>query len=188
MLTYLLALIVGFSSFALYMAGFFFPELYRKYDLVWSGVAMFYALILWNDADRIRGGVLLGQIAIVALLGWFSWQALGLRWEQTPIEQRTQVAEVDGSLSDVVKVQSQRLWDYLQSERFQSQLPSNFDEFLEQSKRLFATAKVWIVAAFQSISQSLQSLPESQAVPPTGEAIEPASEPEESGSSSAKAP
>lgn len=90
MLAYILAIAVGLGSFALYMAAFFFPEVHRKHDFTWSGVGMFYALVLWVCAGRITGGVLLGQLASVALLGWFGWQTLLLRRELTPAISRTQ--------------------------------------------------------------------------------------------------
>lgn len=91
MLAYILALAVALGSFALYMAAFFFPEVHRKSDFIWSGVALFYALVLWVCAGRITGGVLLGQTASVALLGWFGWQTLRMRWDLTPPEQKTQL-------------------------------------------------------------------------------------------------
>jgi hypothetical protein len=91
MLAHILALAVGLGSFSLYMAAFFFPEVHRKYDFVWSGVGLFYALVLWVSAGRITGSVLLGQLAGVALLGWFGWQTLTLRRELTPASQQTQV-------------------------------------------------------------------------------------------------
>ena len=89
MLAYLLAFLVGSGSFALYMAAFFFPEVHRKQDFVWSGLGMFYALVLFVCGDRITGGLLLGQTASVALLGWFAWQTLVLRRQLTPIEEQT---------------------------------------------------------------------------------------------------
>ncbi len=91
MLAYILALVIGLGSLALYMAAFFFPEVHRKNDFIWSGVGLFYAWVLWVCAGRITGGVLLGQTAGVALLGWFAWQTLTLRRaiaspdQQTPI-------------------------------------------------------------------------------------------------------
>ncbi|HEY9749088.1 MAG TPA: Ycf66 family protein [Allocoleopsis sp.] len=91
MLAYILALAVALGSFALYMAAFFFPEVHRKSDFIWSGVALFYALVLWVCAGRITGGVLLGQTASVALLGWFGWQTLKMRWDLTPPDQKTQL-------------------------------------------------------------------------------------------------
>ena len=91
MLTYLLALVVGLSSFSLYMSAFFYPELYRKGDLAWSGVGLFYALVLWFSAERITGGVLLGQIAGVSLLGWLGWQAANARWGQASSEQQASI-------------------------------------------------------------------------------------------------
>ncbi|MBD2091584.1 hypothetical protein H6F67_17205 [Microcoleus sp. FACHB-1515] len=89
MLAHILALTVGLLSFALYMSAFFFPEVYRKSDLTWSGIGLFYALVLWVCAGRITGGVLLGQTASVALLGWLGWQTINLRRELAPIALRT---------------------------------------------------------------------------------------------------
>jgi hypothetical protein len=109
MLTYILALVVGLGSFALYMTAFFFPELHRKGDFIWSGIGMFYALVLWVCAGRITGGVLLGQIASVALLGWFAWQTLILRRALTPLEQRTAMpatTDLQESLKSVTRSES----------------------------------------------------------------------------------
>lgn len=91
MLAYVLALAVGLGSFALYMAAFFFPEVHRKNDFVWSGVGLFYALVLWVCAGRITGGLLLGQVASVALLGWSISQTLQLRRQATPAQQQTEL-------------------------------------------------------------------------------------------------
>ncbi|NJN88820.1 MAG: hypothetical protein HC881_24240 [Leptolyngbyaceae cyanobacterium SL_7_1] len=100
MLAYFLAIVVGVGSFVLYMAAFFLPEVYRKYDLAWSGVGLFYALVLWVCAGRITGSVLLGcKRASVALLGWFGWQTLSLRRKLTPAPQRTPVTNAATSLS-----------------------------------------------------------------------------------------
>ncbi len=106
MLAYLLALVVGLGSFALYMAAFFFPEVHRKNDFIWSGIGMFYALVLWVCAERIRGGLLLGQTASVALLGWLGWQMLMMRRQVTPLEERTALPssdELKGMLSNLAK-------------------------------------------------------------------------------------
>jgi hypothetical protein len=84
MLTYLLALFVALGSFGLYMSAFFYPEIYRKGDLTLAGVGLFYALVLWICADRITGGVLLGQMASVTLIGWFGYQSLTSRLGYTP--------------------------------------------------------------------------------------------------------
>lgn len=97
MLAYVLALVIGFGSIALYMAAFFFPEVHRKNDFYWSAVGLFYALVLWVCAGRITGGVLMGQLASVALLGWFAWETLTLRRaiaspeQQTPIESQNEL-------------------------------------------------------------------------------------------------
>ncbi|MEH2404639.1 Ycf66 family protein [Nostoc sp.] len=91
MLAYVLALVVGLGSLAIYIAAFFFPEIHRKNDFIWSGVGLFYALVLWVFAPRITGGLLLGHVASVALLVWFGWQTLSLRRQLTPQAQQTQI-------------------------------------------------------------------------------------------------
>ena len=93
MLAYILALAVGLGSFSIYMAAFFFPEVHRKSDFTWSGIGLFYALILWTCAGRITGALLLGQMAGVALLGWFAWETLTLRRLVTPLAQQTPIPQ-----------------------------------------------------------------------------------------------
>lgn len=95
MLAYILALTVGFGSFAIYMAAFFFPEIHRKNDFIWSGVGLFYAWVLWVCAGRITGGLLLGQVAGVALLGWSVTQTLSLRRQLTPRLQQTELPSAE---------------------------------------------------------------------------------------------
>ena len=94
MLAYLLALVVGLGSLAIFCAGFFIQAIYRKGDFIWSGVGLFYALVLWACAGRITGGVLLGQVASVALLSWLGWQAFQFRWENLPPEQQSLVTNL----------------------------------------------------------------------------------------------
>ncbi|MBN3927700.1 Ycf66 family protein [Nostoc sp. NMS4] len=95
MLAFVLALVVGLGSLAIYIAAFFFPEIHRKNDFIWSGVGLFYALVLWVFAPRITGGLLLGHLASVALLVWFGWQTLSLRRQLTPQAQQTQVPSAE---------------------------------------------------------------------------------------------
>lgn len=105
MLAYILALAVGLGSLGIYLAAFFFPEIHRKNDFIWSGVGLFYALILWVCAGRITGGLLLGQIAGVALLGWSVTQTLQLRRQLTPYQQQTEIpsaAEVKNNVQQQV--------------------------------------------------------------------------------------
>ena len=99
-MAYILALAIGMGSLALYTAAFFFPEVYRKGDFFWSGVGMFYALILWFCAGRITGAVLLGQLAVVAIVLWFGWQILMLRRSLTPVAEQTQIK---GDLKEQLK-------------------------------------------------------------------------------------
>ncbi|MBE9177886.1 Ycf66 family protein [Oculatella sp. LEGE 06141] len=124
MLAHFLALAVGFGSFGLYMAAFFFPEVHRKYDFIWSGVGLFYALVLWVCAGRITGGVLLGQTASVSLLGWFGWQTLKLRREMTPLNQQTQVSGSAKSAGETIQTQTARLQANLQRQLKTVSLPA----------------------------------------------------------------
>jgi Ycf66 protein N-terminus len=91
MLAYILAVLVGTGSVGLYIAAFFFPEIHRKQDFVWSGVGFFYALILWVYARQETGGILLGQATSVALLGWLALQNLKLRRQLVPVGQQTPI-------------------------------------------------------------------------------------------------
>ena len=95
MLIHILALIVGFGSLAIYLTAFFFPEVHRKNDFIWSGVGLFYALVLWVFAPRIGGWFFLGQLAAVALLIWFGLQTFSLRRQVTPAMQQTPVPSVE---------------------------------------------------------------------------------------------
>ena len=92
MLANILALAVGLGSLALYLAAFFFPEVHRKNDFLWSGVGLFYALVLWFCARQITGAVLLGQFACVILLGALGWQLVTLRRSITPTDLQTPVS------------------------------------------------------------------------------------------------
>lgn len=96
MLTYILALMVIVVSAGLYSATFVLPEVSRKNDLVWSGVGLFYGLVLWVCAGRITGGVLLGQMASVGLIGWLGWQMLEARWNEIPEAERVNQAKIQG--------------------------------------------------------------------------------------------
>ncbi len=95
MLAYVLALAVGLGSLAIYLAAFFFPEVHRKNDFIWSGVGLFYALVLWVCAGRISGSLLLGQVAGVALLGWSVGQTLSLRRQLTPRSSQTELPSTE---------------------------------------------------------------------------------------------
>ena len=95
MLAYVLAIVIAIGSFSFYMTAFFVPEMHRRQDFVWSGLGMFYAVVLWFCAGRITGAVLLGQTASVVLLGWLGWHTLELRRDLTPELVRTPVTWQD---------------------------------------------------------------------------------------------
>jgi hypothetical protein len=88
MLAYFLSVLVGTGSVGTYFAAFFFPEIYRKQDLLWSGIGLLYALVLWVEAHQLTGGLLVGQTASVLLLGWFAWQNIILRQQLTNFDQQ----------------------------------------------------------------------------------------------------
>ncbi|MGL4620163.1 MAG: Ycf66 family protein, partial [Chroococcidiopsis sp.] len=99
------ALAVAIGSLGIYLAAFFFPEIGRKNDIYWSGVGLFYALVLWVCAKQITGGLLLGQVAGVVLLGWYAFQTLQLRRQLTPQQQQTAVpsaAQVKSNVQEQV--------------------------------------------------------------------------------------
>ena len=104
MLTYVLALVVVLASLGLYSTTFVIPEVSRKNDLVWSGVGLFYGLVLWVCAGRITGGVLLGQMASVALMGWMGWQMVESRWNSVPEAERVSSGKVEGWRSSLVGI------------------------------------------------------------------------------------
>ena len=91
MLANLLAVIVGLSSLSFYLIAFILPEVHRRSDFFWSGVGMFYAVVLWYCAKQMNGSVLLGQTASVGLLLWLGYQTLLLRRETTPAAQQTPI-------------------------------------------------------------------------------------------------
>jgi methyl-accepting chemotaxis protein len=103
MLTYLLADVVAIASIGLFVAGaFLLPSIKRERDEIWSGVGLFYALVLFACAGQVRGGLLLGQIAGVALMGWLGWQAFGTRWATVPVDERQKVQSLT-NLTEKVK-------------------------------------------------------------------------------------
>jgi Ycf66 protein N-terminus len=108
MLANLLAIVVGLASFSFYMAAFVLPEVHRKSDFLWSGVGMFYALVLWFCAGQVQGAVLLGQTAATTLLLWLGWQTLLMRRMTTPAAQQTPAITISFGQSSA-KAARQRL-------------------------------------------------------------------------------
>jgi len=108
MLVYILSLVVAIASLTIYASAFFFPEIHRKNDFIWSGVGLFYALVLWVFASRITGGLLLGHVASVSLLLWFGGQTLSLRGQLVskgkPTSVPTAQPEIKGIQQPVSKI------------------------------------------------------------------------------------
>jgi len=114
MLVYLLAIASGSGSLALFLTAFFLPEIHKKGDFLWSGLGLFYALVLWITASKIGGGLLLGETAGVAVLVWAILQILQTRWKLIPLEQRSApsvelVAKIEKLISEesLQKLQTQ---------------------------------------------------------------------------------
>jgi len=153
MLAYVLALVVGLGSFALYMAAFFFPEVHRKNDFIWSGIGLFYALVLWVSAGRITGGVLLGQVASVTLLGWLAWETIALRRKTTPLEQQTPVPtgeEVQTAIANLAK-------------------PETLSQVSGQVTGLFSKLVQQVQGAIAQVKQRPSTAPGTDYVPPSSE-------------------
>ncbi|MBW4464387.1 MAG: Ycf66 family protein [Pegethrix bostrychoides GSE-TBD4-15B] len=173
MLSYLLAILVGTGSLGLYLAAFLFPEVHRKYDLIWSGIGLFYGLVLWVCAGRITGAVLLGQMASVSLLGWLGWQTLTLRRAETPAALQTQLPETANSAQDVFQITIRQLRANLSESADRSSLTAQLDQAIAR-----------LEAAWNDLGGWFSSLRSEDAIPnldkPTAEwsELEPESEPE----------
>lgn len=174
MLTYLLAIAVGLGSFGLYMSAFFLPELHRKYDLVWSGVGLFYSLVLWVCAERITGGLLLGQMASVALLGWLGWQTLKLRLAATPIDQRTQIPASANSASEIIQVTIEQMRANFQKSATRSPLAARLNLTIDRIEEQWISWTSWLKAIQTTLSDEAESIaPPASVVPPAAEAPPP---------------
>lgn len=134
MLAYVLAFVVGVGSLAIYIAAFFFPEIHRKNDFIWSGVGLFYALVLWVFAPRISGGLLLGHVASVALLISFGWQTLSLRRQLTPQTEQTPVPS-----PETVKTGIQEQMNKLSLQDRLGQVQGSMGNILSSAKKQGAT-------------------------------------------------
>jgi len=159
MLAYVLALVVGLGSVALYMAAFFFPEIHRKNDFIWSGIGLFYALVLWVCAGRITGGLLLGQIASVVLLGGLAWQLLLLRRQLTPADQQTAIPtaeDLQEGLSNLTSPESL------------SNLPG---QVMNQVTRFSGWVQSTVKTASQPKPKAIPTAAEETYVPPSPEAF-----------------
>lgn len=143
MLVYILALLVGSGSVGLYLAAFLFPEVHRRFDLIWSGVGCFYALVLWVCAGRITGAVLLGQVASVALLGWLGWQTLSLRRAQTPVFLQTQVPPEATSASDLFQLTIRQLRTNLRQSAGRSPLVDQLDRGIARLEAAWLGLQSW---------------------------------------------
>ncbi len=143
MLVYILALLIGTGSVGLYLAAFLFPEVHRRFDLVWSGVGCFYALVLWVCAGRITGALLLGQIASVSLLGWLGWQTLSLRRAQTPVFLQTQLPPEATSASDVFQITIRQLRTNLRQSAGRSPLVEQLDQGIDRLEESWLGLRSW---------------------------------------------
>ncbi|WP_341529734.1 Ycf66 family protein [Nostoc sp. UHCC 0302] len=177
MLAYVLALVVGLGSLALYISAFFFPEIHRKNDFIWSGIGLFYALVLWVFAPRISGGLLLGHIASVALLVWFGWQTLSLRRQLTPQAQQTQVPSSE-TVKTSIQEQVNKLSVQERLAQFQQGLGSTFSGVKDKvqqtvSKKTPTTPKPEDITSVLREQPTVEIIDKTTATPekPTEEAV-----------------
>lgn len=91
MFAHVLAVLLGLGSLTFYLAAFFYPEVHRRSDFLWGGLGLLYAVVLWFGSGQMTGLVLLGQVAVVALLLGLGWQTLTVRREKTPVYQQTPI-------------------------------------------------------------------------------------------------
>lgn len=103
MLAYFLAIVVAITSLSLSVNAFVRPKIHRKDDFLWSGLGLFYALVLWVCAGRITGSVLLGQMAGVAIAIAFVWENIQLRSLITAEAESNSVLEGFSVLSFIAK-------------------------------------------------------------------------------------
>ncbi|MEO1684775.1 MAG: Ycf66 family protein, partial [Cyanobacteria bacterium J06631_12] len=103
MLANILAVLLGAGSFVFYLAAFFYPEVHRRSDFLWSGLGMFYAVVLWFCAEQMTPAILLGQLTSVILLIGLGWQTLTVRRQKTPVYQQTPVVLTPEAVGDWAK-------------------------------------------------------------------------------------
>ena len=103
MLAYFLATIVALISLVLFLNSFISPKIHRQDDFLWSGLGLFYALILWICASRFTGAILLGQVAVVALTISFMWENRQLRKIVTAESETNELLEGFSILSFVAQ-------------------------------------------------------------------------------------
>ncbi|MBI4782013.1 MAG: Ycf66 family protein [Oscillatoriophycideae cyanobacterium NC_groundwater_1537_Pr4_S-0.65um_50_18] len=158
MLAYILALAVCLGSLSLYLSAFALPEIYRKHDLLWSGLGLFYALVLWTCAGRITGSLLLGQMASVALLGWLGWQTLMLRFAQMPLEQR-----MGESLQAAIQIKLAQLQTIFEDGSWRVYVAKVLDRLPDRVANFAKTLQGWLEALISTTLSSLIGV--SNAVP-----------------------
>ena len=98
-----LSILLGLSSLTFYIAAFFYPEVHRRFDPLWSGLGLFYAAILWFCASQLTLAILLSQLIAIALLIGLGWQTLSVRREKTPVYQQTPVVITPEVVGDWAK-------------------------------------------------------------------------------------
>jgi Ycf66 protein N-terminus len=103
MLNHFLAVVLELGGLSLFLSGFFLPEMRRKSDFAWSGVALLYALVLWIEGDHTSSGALLGHIASVALILWFGWQTVQQRRQFSAPDAQTAIPSSLETLTPFLK-------------------------------------------------------------------------------------
>jgi hypothetical protein len=146
MLSYALAIAVALSSLVLFLTAFLMSDIHRRDDFLWSGVGLFYALVLWFCARNITGAVLLGQAFASVLLVSFVWQTLKLR---KAIANPAQAAAIDNfSLLQTVNNLSKRN---------QPQIKTSSNPSVSESDNVVTESKISIPQTTTTETQSSTS-------------------------------
>jgi Ycf66 protein N-terminus len=167
MLTYLLAFAIALASIGLYAMTFFIPSFKREQDLIASGVGLFYALVLWICAGQVRGGLLLGQMASVALIGWLGWQAFETRWGGLSAAEKDQAKVLTEIKSKFTNIDFNKLGD--QAKGLANKAKDSASGLADKAKDAAGSAqgladKAKDVAA--DVKETAQDLTSKEAIPP----------------------
>ncbi|MGA1475597.1 MAG: Ycf66 family protein, partial [Prochlorothrix sp.] len=139
-----LALVVALASGVLYLLGLLVPVMGRSGDVLWSGLALFYGLVLWFGGGQFQGVALAGQMVSVALLLGLGAQVLRLRWAEVPEKQKILIPLV------------RRLRRWQADRQVQQQIQAEARQVVQAERQKLKAAKQQEKAAKQAAKQAEQ--------------------------------